>query len=390
MNRLPLKNIARLFLHLGITAYGGLAMVEPMRRRVVEEKGWISQGEFLDGLALCQMVPGATVVQLATYVGYRLRGAGGALIAAAAFILPAFFLMWGLSFLYFQYGDLPWVKSLSRGLNAVVIALLLQALWRLGQAIGRRALDLGLALLALLGLWGGVNYFLVFLAAGILRLGWELWFSPAGRPPGEASSGPRPALMPTLIQVPAALALLAALVWGLKHWDLLLGQIAWIFLKIGAISFGGGYVMIPILQWEVVDRLRWLTTRQFLDGILLGYITPGPLIILATFVGYWLKGLLGAVVATFCVFLPPILIIIYLFPFYQNLKESRWMRPVLQGILAALVGMLALVTVQLGRSALSDLKDLALLAASASALLAFKVELHWVVAAAACLSLFLF
>ena len=170
------------FLHLGITAYGGLAMVEPMRRRVVEEKGWISQGEFLDGLALCQMVPGATVVQLATYVGYRLRGAGGALLAAAAFILPAFFLMWGLSFLYFQYGDLPWVKSLSRGLNAVVIALLLQALWSLGKAIGR-PLDLGLALLALLGLWVGGNYFLVFLAAGVLRLGWEVWFSPAGRPP---------------------------------------------------------------------------------------------------------------------------------------------------------------------------------------------------------------
>lgn len=390
MKKLPLKDLLRLFLSLGVTAYGGLAMVEPMRRRVVEEKAWLSQAEFLDGLALCQLLPGATVVQLATYVGYRLRGVSGSLIAAAAFILPAFFLMWGLSFLYFHYGDLTWVKSVSRGLHAVVIALLLQALWSLGQAIGRQRLNLLIALLALAALWSGLDYLLAFLAAGLLRLGLELIFSPERRYQGEVFPGPRPKMGHLLTQALIALAALTALVWGLPHWDRILGQMALIFLKIGAISFGGGYVMIPILQWEVVERLGWLTTRQFLDGILLGYVTPGPLIILATFVGYAVQGLWGGVVATLCIFLPPILLIIFLFPFYQQVKEIWWMRPALQGILAALVGMLALVTAQVSWVTLTDLKALVLLAASAVALMGFKVNLLWVVAAAACLSFLMF
>ncbi len=389
MNRLPLKEIARLFLHLGVTAYGGLAMVEPIRRRVVAEKAWLSQPEFLDGLALCQMVPGATVVQLATYVGYRLRGAAGALVAATGFILPAFFLMWGLAALYFHYGDLAWVKAVSRGLNAVVIALLLQALWRLGQAIGRHWLDLMIALLALLSLWLHANYFLVFLTAGLLRLALERRPFAKTSLPGE-SQGPRPEARLILTQALASLTAVAAVVWVLYRWDLIWGQMALIFLKIGVISFGGGYVMIPILQWEVVERLGWLTVRQFMDGILLGFVTPGPIIILATFVGYHIKGFLGGLLATIAVFLPPILIIIFLSPWYHRVKESRLMRPAIQGILAALVGMLALVTVQMGRMAITDLKDLALFAGAAVALMGLKINLLWIVAAAACLSLFIY
>jgi len=148
--------------------------------------------------------------------------------------------------------------------------------------------------------------------------------------------------------------------------------------------------MIPILQWEVVDHLGWLTGRQFLDGILLSYITPGPLIILAAFVGFSLRGLAGAALSTFCVFLPPILLIIFLFPLYQQLKESRWVRPALQGILASLVGMLALVTVQMARGTVTSLPDLALMLACALALLAFKVDLLWLVPAVAAASLLLF
>ena len=142
--------IFRSFFHLGLTAYGGLAMVEPIRHRVVQEKGWLTQKEFMDGLALCQIVPGATVVQLATYVGYRLHKTLGAVLAAIAFILPAFFLMLGLSFLYFKYGEISWVKSVSRGLNAVVIALLLQALWRLEENSG----SIGWILVLLFWRWG--------------------------------------------------------------------------------------------------------------------------------------------------------------------------------------------------------------------------------------------
>jgi len=390
MQTLPLRDLARLFLHLGSTAYGGLAMVEPMRQRVVLERKWLSQKEFLDGLALCQMLPGATVVQLAAYVGFRLRGVKGALTAAGAFIGPAFFLMWGLSFLYFHWGDLPWVKSLSRGLNAMVIALLLQALWRLAEALGRRWPDFLVAALALAALWAGVNYFLVLLAAGLLRLILEGRPAPLGGPELGIPAFSLSMAGLLLVQTLATLTAAAALLWGLGYWDRVFSQMAWIFFKIGTISFGGGYVMIPILQWEVVDRLGWLTLRQFLDGILLSYVTPGPLIILAAFVGFSVRGLAGAALGTFCVFLPPILLIIFLSPFYQQLKESRWVRPVLQGILASLVGMLALVAVQMARGTLTSLPDLALMLASAAALLAFKVDLRWLVPAVAAASLLLF
>jgi chromate transporter len=382
--------IIQVFLHLGVTAYGGLAMVEPIRRRVVKDKGWLDQKEFLDGLALCQMVPGATVVQLAAYVGYRLRRTPGALAAAATFIFPAFVLMLGLSELYFTYGNIAWVKSVSRGLGVVVIALLLQAVWHLGRNVGRHWLDVAIALSALLALWFQANYILVFGAAGLLRVVLSRALLPDQVSPREPMPGQRLPVGTILAHLALTVLGLAVLAGGLWRLDPKLGQMAATFFKIALVAFGGGYAMIPILQWDLVDRLGWLTLQQFLDGILLGFVTPGPIIITATFVGYWVKGLLGAIVATVAIFLPPILIIIFLTPFYQKIKEARLMRPVIQGILAALVGMLVLVTVQMGIITLTDLKALALMVAASLALIVFKVNLLWIVMAAACLSLFLF
>jgi len=392
MNHVSLKNIAAIFLHVGVSAFGGLAMLEPIRRRVVDGQAWLSQREFLDGLALCQMAPGATVVQMAAYVGYRLRGAPGGLTAAGAFILPAFFLMGGLSFLYFHHGELAWVKTASRGFNALVITLLLQSLWGLGRAVSRGYLDFLVVGAALAALAGGVNYFAVFLLAGLLRLGLELWWGGGEIPPigEELSREPRTAAKTTAVRILAVGGGLSALAWGLGRLDPVLGQLTVIFLKIGAISFGGGYVMIPILQWEVVDHLGWLTLKQFLDGILLSYVTPGPLLILATFVGYFVKGLPGAILSTLGVFLPPVLIIFLLYPFYEQVKTSRWVRPALQGILAALVAMLALVTLELGRQALTHWKDLAILAGGGAALMVCRVSLFWVAVAAAGVSLLIY
>ena len=377
------------FLHLGVTAYGGLAMIEPIRRRVVEEKKWLDQGDFLDGLALCQVVPGATVVQLATYVGQRLRGPAGALAGAAGFILPAFVLMVGLSALYVRFGDLSRVQALSRGLNAVVIALLLQALWRLGKGIFRQWPDLLVAAAALGAIWLRVNYLAVFLGAGLLRLALSVSERGARNPGPACQPGPDPStpVTRTLLVTLAACAGVLGVLWLVSP---LLARMAAIMLKVGVISFGGGYAMIPILQWDVVDHLGWLTVRQFMDGLVLGYVTPGPLIILAAFVGYLVKGVSGAAVATAFIFLPPILIIMGLTPYYQRVKAARWMRPLIQGILAALVGMLALVTVQMGAAALTGWKTLALMAGSAAALMVFDLNLLLVIAAAAGLSLIMF
>jgi len=388
-NSTSLGEITTSFLYLGICAFGGLAMIEPMRRRVVEEKGWLSQAEFLDGLGLCQMAPGATMVQLAAYAGCRLRGLPGALAATAAFTLPAFCLMTGLSFLYFRYGNLSWAQALSRGLGVLVIALLLQTTWRLGQDICRQWMDFLIAFLALVAFWTCRNYFLIFLTAGLLRLvlSWR-GFPEAGAK--KAENKPGSSLGRFWLQALSATLVLAAFILALGRWDQILGRLALIFVKIGVVSFGGGYVMIPILQWEVVERLGWLTLRQFMDGILLSYATPGPLIILAAFVGYGVKGFWGALTATVGVFLPPIMIVVCLFRPYQEFKESRWLRPPLQGILAALLGMLAMVIWQMGQASLQDVRDLVLLAGTAAALMIFKIEMPWVAAAVAVISLLIF
>jgi chromate transporter len=365
-------------------------MIEPIRRRVVDDKKWLDQREFLDGVALCQVVPGATVVQLATYIGQRLRGPAGALAGALAFILPAFFLMLGLSWLYVRFGELSWVKALSRGLNAVVIALLLQAFWRLGKGIQKEWLDLLLAGAALGALYFQVNYLVVFVGAGLLRL---VLSSTRGAPaaPGSIAADPRPgAAWSALRAVLVTLGLCAGIFGILWYANPLMASLAGIMFKVGLISFGGGYVMIPVLQWEVVDRLGWLTLRQFLDGILMGYVTPGPLIILAAFVGYIITGVAGAAVATAFIFLPPILIVVALTPYYQRVKEARWMRPLIQGILAALVGMLALVTVQMGLGAITGWPTFALMTGAAMALIVFDLNLLIVIAVAAALSLVMF
>ena len=385
-----LGEIARAFLHLGLTAFGGLAMLEPMRKMTVEKQGWLRQEEFMDGLALCQLLPGATVVQLGTYIGYRLRRVAGAFAAAGAFVLPAFIFMSALSFLYFKYTDISWVQAVSRGMGAVVIALLLQTLWGLSQAVRKHWLDAVIALLALGAFGLRVNFLLVFLLAGFLRMALGLWLLPGQSFPKPASPMARPRLGLTLALLALVLFGVGLAVWGLERLQPDLGRMTQILLKIGVVSFGGGFVMIPILQWEVVNSWHWLTLNQFMDGILLSFITPGPIIILATFVGYRVYGLLGAVVATIAIFLPPILMIIFLTPYYQRLKEARWMRPAIQGILAALVGMLALVTLQMGQAALIGGKDLLLTAATAIALIVFEVNLLWIVPAVVGLSLLMF
>jgi chromate transporter len=327
------------------------------------------------------------VVQLATYVGQRLRGPAGALAAAAGFILPAFVLITGLTGLYVRFGHLPWVQALSRGLNAAVIALLLQVLWRLGRDFCRSWPDLVLAAAALGAFAARLNYLAVFLGAGLVRLALA-----SAREPWPKAAG-RPAPPGSLRELGVVMALVAGAggLWlGLRQLSPLLAQLAALMAKVGLISFGGGYVMIPVLQREVVEHLQWLTLPQFLDGLLLSYVTPGPLLILAAFTGFLVQGLAGAAVATAAVFLPPILMVVGLSPLYEQVKSSPRVRPFIRGVLAALAGMLTWTTLTLALPTLTDLRTWALMLGAAWALIAWEVNLLWVIAAAAAVSLLIF
>ena len=245
-----------------------------------------------------------------------------------------------------------------------------------GPGILRHWLDFLVAALTIVALWLQVGYLAVFLGAGVLRLALSAKERGAGHPAAAAPCIPestRPEMRTLLIALVSGAVALGVL-WYVSP---VLARLAGIMLKVGVVSFGGGYVMIPILQWDLVDHLRWLTLGQFLDGLLLSYVTPGPLIILAAFVGFLVKGVAGALVATAFIFLPPILIIVALTPYYQRVKEAWWMRPLVRGILAALVGMLALVTVQMGLGAITGWKTFLLMTGAAVALTVFDLNLCW-------------
>jgi chromate transporter len=364
-------------------------MAEPMRRLVVERRGWVSQREFLDGLAYCQLLPGAIMVSLVTYLGQRLRRTPGAVTAAVSFILPAFALMLGLSALYFRYRELTWVQALSRGMGTLVLALVLQAAWQLGRRIGRQWPDFAIMGAAMLAFWQEQPFPLVFLAAAGARAGLGRWFPLGEVPHGEAA----PAAIPwrrLALQGGVMGRGVGGLLAGLHGLDPQLATLSGICLKIGALSFGGGMVMIPALQWEMVDRQGWLTLSQFLDGILLGFLTPGPIIILSTFVGYAVRGLAGAAAATVSAFFPAVALVLLSAPFYRRVKEAAVVRPLIQGVLAALIGMLLVMLAQLGQTALADWREAALFLAAAVALLGLRLHLVWVAAAVGAASVWLF
>lgn len=385
---LPLSLLFKRFLKLGATAYGGPAIAQHLKKAVVKEYGWLKEPEFMKGLALCQITPGATFVMLSTYIGYRLRGIWGALVCAVAFVIPSFLLLMILSALYFKLGDLWYIKSLFKGLGAIVVAIVLNALINFGKPILK---DWKVVLIALLSFFAFLwrwNAILVFLLAAIIAL--------ILRPmDGKPAAAPPPASPPPLAArgnylFLGLLALCIASLFVIGYWgNTVLFQLAITLSKVGFLSFGGGFTTISLIQYEVVDKYQWVSTKEFLDGIAMGQITPGPIMITATFLGYKLAGLWGAVLATIAIFSPPFFLISLLIPQYDRIQGVTAIRRMEQGVLAAFIGMLGLVLVNFGRAAFVDIPSV-LFAAGAFIALLKKVDLAYILAAGAILSILVF
>ena len=372
------------FLRLGLTAFGGPAMVAYIRDLAVGKKHWLSQESFADGTALCQSIPGATAMQAAAYAGLRARGIAGALAAFVGFGLPAFVLMVVLSGVYDVTRSVPPVAAAFRGLQVIVVALVANAVVAFGRSSMKNWRDLLLACGAatFLILHGSPILAIVGSAAvsAVLYVGASLPIRPVHN---VGEPGGRRVVRLVLLALFAGGTVLVVLFVANRQ----LFNLALVMLKVDLSAFGGGFASVPVMLHQVVDVRKWIDSKTFMDGIALGQVTSGPIVITATFVGYQMAGGLGAVVGTVAVFSPSFLMVLITVPYFDRLQRSLVFRRALRGILASFVGLLLAVTAHFAIAA-SWTSRAALLALAAFVALRFKIDVLWVVLAGAAIAIF--
>ena len=367
------------FLRLGATAFGGPAMVAYIRKMAVEKHRWLDEASFHDGVALCQTIPGATAMQTAAYVGLRARGLPGAAVSFIGFGLPAFVFMMVLSSFYVYAHSLPRVVSLFAGLKCIVVAIVANAVISFGRNYLKTWQGVVIAGAAVVMFGVGLNPILVILAAAVLGL--------------LLNKGERSLASHTSLRFPKGLIfILAAAAIGLALLFLFrrpLFDLAVLMLRIDLFAFGGGFASVPLMLHEIVDVRAWMDGPTFLDGIAMGQVTPGPIVITATFVGYLLQGPVGGLVATISVFLPSFAMVVGIAPYFDKLRRSPYFHKAVGGVLCSFVGLLLTVAVRFGWNIDWDVPRAALAAAALAALL-LKVDILWVVLAGIMLSVFCF
>lgn len=369
------------FLRLGATAFGGPAMVAHIRDLSVSRKGWLDEPTFRDGVVLAQSIPGATAMQTAAYTGFRARGVPGALASYAGFGLPAFLLMLVFSILYAMSRNLHWATAIFSGLQVIVVAIVANATYTFGRTSLRHYLHVVLAAASALAFWLHVSPFYVILGAALAGM-LLLKKKPEGQlitRPGHAS------FLPILL----LLALACAGLLTLYLFRPALFGLSLLMLKVDLFAFGGGFASLPLMLQQVVHVKGWMDERTFMDGIALGQVTPGPIVITAAFVGYVSQGLAGAFIGTISIFTPSFLLVMIAAPFFDRLKSSPAFVRATGGILASFVGLLFYVTVSFAVATPWDLFRV-LIALAALAALIRKIDLIYVVPAGAVLSLLVF
>lgn len=358
--RPTLASLLRLFAKLGAIGFGGgMAVIALLEHELVRRRKWMEPDEFLHGVALGQVL-GPFAVNTSLFVGYRLFGLLGGLGCAMAFLAPSVALVILLSWLYFTFHTIPALQTALAGLGPVVIALILSAAWSMGRKAVRSWPAGLLAALALTLALCKVNPLVALLAGAAAGL-WSGQEALPGKGTPARQGG----------QLPALVALGAAPIAAAPAATSLLGT-AWIFLKVGFLFFGGGFVLVPILHQKLVVSLGWLSQREFLDGVAISNLTPGPIAVLATFAGYRVHGIPGALLATLALFTPALMLMGLLSHFYGRLKDLRLARNLLSGLAPVVVGLVLSAALSLAPGALRGLPGLVLCGLGLILLLRFR------------------
>lgn len=339
------REIAAVFLKLGAMSYGGPAIMGMMQAELQEKRFWLSKENFVEGLALANMLPGAGATQLGIFLGFTRAGWWGGLLAGLCFVLPALLIMLGLTWAYGQYGAMPALRGVFYGLAPVVVGIFAVAAWRLGRAaikdIRQGVIALGSALVLAFTPIGIIPMLLLAGVLGVLMYGARRWGVAlllvwcAGYAGLHFGGGVSPSSVAATSAADVA-------------------DIAAFFFQVGAFSFGGGLSLLAFMQAQVVNQLHWLTPQQFLDGLALGQLTPGPILMVAAFVGYQMAGVGGALAGAAAIFLPSFLLMLGILPMLERIKRIAWMKAALKGISPAVIGMIAVAMLQMLPKAVPD------------------------------------
>lgn len=350
-----LGELAKLFLKLGIIGFGGpAAHIAMMENEVVKRRQWLTREHFLDLIGATNLIPGPNSTEMAIHVGYIYAGWLGLIVSGVCFILPAVLITAGLAWFYVTYGTLPQVAPLLYGIKPAVLGIILDALWRLGKkAIKTRKLFI-MAWGVVLLLWLlKLNEVMALLIGGILGMVWLRTGDSDNLPKDQANLLMAGLTTGTTLTAKAAVgtSLVIASVANASLW-----QLGLFFLKVGSVLFGSGYVLVAYLQGGLVQEYGWLTQQQLLDAIAIGQFTPGPVLSTATFIGYILAGIPGAIVATVGIFFPSFVFVAALNPLIPHLRASKWTSAFLDAVNVSSVALMTVVTFQLGVSTLTVLK----------------------------------
>lgn len=366
--RVSLKAIALVFLKLGTVAFGGpAANIALMNEEVVRKRAWLTEQEFLDYLSATNFIPGPNSTEMAIHIGHRRAGWPGLLTAGSCFILPVAIVVTAIAWAYVRFGTLPQAEGLLYAVKPVVIAVVIQALWKLGRTAIKSKWLAAVAAIAVVLSAIGMNELLVLLIGGMLALVVKVKLSELQRQ--KASWAP--------FLVFSQGAAVAPAIGAAGLWPMFL-----IFAKIGSVLFGSGYVLLAFLRADLVERYHWLTQQQLLDAVAVGQFTPGPVFTTATFIGYVLHGGSGALVATLGIFLPVFFFVAVTAPLLPKLRSSTTAGHILDGINVASLALMGVVTWQLGRAAIVDVPTLLIAITSAVLLLTLRINSAWLVVAA--------
>ena len=367
--RSALLDLVRLFLRLGTVAFGGpAAHIAMFREEVVVRRKWLTEQRFLDLLGATNLIPGPNSTEMAIHIGLERAGWRGLIVAGACFILPASIIVGALAWAYVEFQTVPALGWITYGIKPVVVAIIFNALFGLGITAFKTRWLMALGLAGLVLFLAGVNELAVLFGGGFL----VALIRTAGKWPW-GGHGAAAAFVP-LLGINAATKALAA-VPGLE-------QIFLSFLKLGAVIYGSGYVLLPFMNNELVERLEWLTATQLLDAIAIGQITPGPVFTTATFVGYLLAGVPGAAVATVAIFLPSFAFVGALNPLVRKIRDLDWAAGFLDGVNATAIALMAGAVIQLRSSAIIDWPT-AIIAVASLVALRMKVNATWLILGAA-------
>jgi chromate transporter len=364
-SRPRLTEIFRLFLRLGLTAFGGpAAHIALMEHEAIEKRRWLTRERFLDLVGACNLLPGPSSTQVAMALGFDRGGWAGLLIAGVCFIVPAFLATLALAWAYVHYGRLPQAQGLLYGTKPVMVAIVVQAIWRLGRMALRTWLLVVAAVASLLAALAGAPPVLVLLGMGVVCAALAL-----SRPAASAARAVAP--------FPLGLASTVAATSGVAAPGLV--SLLFVFLKLGVVVFGSGYVLLAFLQRDLVDHLHWISPAQLLDAVTAGQLTPGPVFTTAAFVGYLLRGTPGALVATAAIFLPSFVLAAIASILAGRMRKSRVAAAFLDGVNAAALALMASVALALGRASLIDPWTGLIAAVSAALLLRWRVNATWLI-----------